>query len=88
MEGKQDILYVIEHSIVRKEEVIDFGILFVALKASRYPLEGEEECVEDFEEILFLLGKLAMFAKGDVVAVDGLIIIKGQVEQEMSNGFV
>jgi len=78
---------VIEHSIIGKEEIIDFGILFVALKASRHPLEGEEECVEDFEEIPFLIGKLATFVKGDVVAVGGFIVIKGQVEQEMSDGF-
>jgi hypothetical protein len=44
---------VIEHSIIGKEEVIDFGILVVALKVHRDTLEGEEEYVENFEEIPF-----------------------------------
>ena len=76
MKGEQDILDVIEHSIVCKEEVIDFGSVFVAFKISRHPLEGEEECVEDFEEISFLVGTLATFVKGDIVAVASFLIIE------------
>ncbi len=88
MKGKQDVFDMVEHSIICKEEIIDFGILFVALKMSRHLLEEEEECVEDFEEIPFLIGELATFVKGDIIAVDGFVIVKGQVEQKMSDGFV
>jgi len=79
----------IEHTIVSEKKVVDFGVLLVALKAGRHPFEGEEEYVEDFKEIPFLIGHLTTFVKGDFIAASGgvVVFLEGHGEQKTSDWF-